>query len=150
MEQVPVVIHPDSEEAFASYFDLRWEVLRKPWNRPPGSERDELDAVAVHGMIQADDGRALAVGRVHMTTDRQAQVRYMGVRDTARGRGLGTRMLRYLEKEARKLGAQRIILQAREPAVPFYKRHGYTILEKTYILFDEIQHFLMTKELPEA
>ena len=40
-----------------------------------------------------------------------------------------------------------VILQARQDAVPFYEHHGYNVVEKTFLLFDEIQHYLMRKEL---
>jgi aminomethyltransferase len=32
-----------------------------------------------------------------------------------------------------------------EGAVEFYKKNGYTIVEKSYVLFDCIQHYLMKK-----
>ena len=52
-----------------------------------------------------------------------------------------------LENIALEKGALRIILQARNNAVEFYKNNGFAIVEKSYILFDEIQHWLMRKEL---
>jgi GNAT superfamily N-acetyltransferase len=146
MEAPVQVTQPVSPEDFERYFALRWEVLRMPWRQPRGSERDPLDDTSVHGMIRDAGGEILAVGRVHMTGPEEAQVRYMGVRADRQGRGLGSRMLRFLEDEARARGAKRVILQAREPAVPFYRRQGYDIVEKTYLLFGEIQHYLMQKE----
>lgn len=35
-----------SDENFEEYYYLRWKVLRKPWNQPIGSEKDELEKTA--------------------------------------------------------------------------------------------------------
>ena len=54
---------------------------------------------------------------------------------------------RFLEKIALEQGVRWIILQARGNAVQFYKNNGYEIVQKTHLLFGEIQHWLMRKEL---
>jgi predicted GNAT family N-acyltransferase len=38
-----------------------------------------------------------------------------------------------------------MILQAREGAVKFYQSLGYKVIEKTYLLFGQIQHYKMEK-----
>ena len=40
-----------------------------------------------------------------------------------------------------------MVLDAREPATGFYEKLGYRITEKTYLLFNEIQHYRMIKNL---
>ena len=52
-----------------------------------------------------------------------------------------------LLEQAKSLGAQEIILHARENAVNFYKHCGYTVVEKSYLMWGEIQHYLMKKDL---
>jgi N-acetylglutamate synthase-like GNAT family acetyltransferase len=52
-----------------------------------------------------------------------------------------------LEQEAKNRGVSRLFLHARESAIPFYLSLGYEILEKTHLLFGEIQHFSMEKYL---
>ena len=37
------IIQPKSPEDFKKYYNLRYEVLRKPWNQPIGSERDRKE-----------------------------------------------------------------------------------------------------------
>ena len=71
----------------------------------------------------------------------------MAVADNYQGQGLGSKIVTALEDIALDKGVSRIILQARENAVKFYERNGYEIIEKSYLLFDEIQHWLMKKEL---
>ena len=57
---------PISEADFAQYFEMRWKMLRKPWNYPLGSEKDEYEQVSQHRMIRNQVGEVVAVGRVHM------------------------------------------------------------------------------------
>jgi len=138
---------PLTPDAFRRMYRLRWEVLRKPWDQPEGSERDPLDATAIHALVTGDGGEALAVGRIHFNTPEEAQIRYMAVHPGHRGSGLGRLVLEYLEDHARRGGAAVIVLEARENAVPFYERNGYAVTEKTFLLFGDIQHYRMRKEL---
>ncbi|MBK6838579.1 MAG: hypothetical protein IPG90_10135 [Bacteroidetes bacterium] len=40
-----------------------------------------------------------------------------------------------------------MILDAREPAVHFYEKHGYKVIAESYMLFGVIPHLKMTKNL---
>ena len=89
----------------------------------------------------------IAVGRLQFNTKEKAQIRYMAVAEDFQGQGLGSQIIATLEDIAREKSIQRMILQARENAVQFYKNHCYEIIEKTHLLFGEIQHWLMGKDL---
>ena len=142
------IIEPTTSEEFKKYYNLRYEVLRKPWGQPLGSERDERDEISIHRMIiDEEKGNALAVGRLQFNSTHEAQIRYMAVADDLQGKGLGSQIISALEDVARGKGIQRIILSARENALQFYKNNGYNIMKKTHLLFGEIQHWLMGKEL---
>ena len=142
------VIDPQTPEEFKQYYSLRYKILRKPWGQPRGSERDNEDEISHHRMIIDEvTGDAIAVGRLQVNTKEEAQIRYMAVADNCQGKGLGSKIVTALEDIALDKGANRIILQARKNAVQFYQRNGYKVVEKSYILFDEIQHWLMKKEL---
>jgi predicted GNAT family N-acyltransferase len=56
-------------------------------------------------------------------------------------------MIAELESIAKQAKIQWVVLQARESAVPFYKSNGYEIVKKTHLLFNEIPHWLMKKNL---
>ena len=100
-------------------------------------------------MILDKKGEALAVGRIHFTAPDQAQLRFMAVRDDMQGLGLGKTLLHYLEKRAQKENPAliQILLEAREPAVPFYEKQGYYVIDKSFVLFGSIQHYRMIKSL---
>ena len=67
--------------------------------------------------------------------------------DPYQGKGLGKLIVARLELEARNNKIHTIELQARDNALDFYKNCGYVIKEKSFILWDIIQHYLMIKEL---
>lgn len=144
------IIEPTTEAEWAAYFDLRWRVLRKPWDQPRGSERDELDPAAYHVMIQAPDGTTVAVGRLHLNSPEEAQVRYMAVDDSWQDQGLGGQILTGLERHARAISVKRIVLNARDKAQRFYERHGYRVIGPAPTLFEDVRHFKMLKELGDG
>ena len=142
------IIEPTTSEEFKKYYKLRYEILRKPWGQPLGSERDDAEETSIHRMIiDNKTGNALAVGRLQFNSEDEAQIRYMAVADDLQGKGLRSQIISTLEDVARGKCVQRIILSARENALQFYKNNGYEIIEKTHLLFGEIQHWLMRKEL---
>ena len=141
------LIAPVSEADWIKYFDLRWRVLRAPWNQPRGSERDDCEDTSIHLMVCDASRTPLAIGRAHFNSQTEAQVRYMAVEPALAGRGLGGRVLAGLEKRAQAQGATRVVLNARKPAIPFYLKHGYTIVGPADTLFGTIEHVRMEKVL---
>jgi len=142
------IIEPITSEEFNKYYNLRYEILRKPWGQPIGSERDEGEEISIHRMIIDEKTKqALAVGRLQFNSEYEAQIRYMAVADDFQGKGLGSQIMSALESVARGKNIQRMILSARGNALQFYKSNGYKIVNKTHLLFGEIQHWLMEKEL---
>ena len=142
------IIEPKSSAEFRNYYKLRYEILRKPWGQPPGSERDKGEETSIHRMIIDEKiGTAMAVGRLQFNSEDEAQIRYMAVADEFQGQGLGSQIISSLEDVAYGNGSKRIILSARENALQFYQNNGYEIVEKTHLLFGNIQHWLMEKEL---
>jgi len=141
-----VICHPTTPEDFGRYYRARWYFLRRPWHQPRGSERDELEKKAVHAMA-LEGKRVVGVARLHFNGPGVAQFRYMGVDHRYRHRGIATRLLRALEKKAKKRGAKIAWFNAREPAVPFYEKCGYSIFDISYTLYGSIPHWKMMKEL---
>jgi predicted GNAT family N-acyltransferase len=141
------VSEPKTGEDFEKYYRLRWEVLRKPWGQSEGSEKDETDMDSIHAFIKNEKGEVIAIGRLHFNNPLESQIRFMAVDPGYRRKNLGGEILKYLEQKAKEKGAEKIVLQSRELAVNFYIRNGYTLIEKTFLLFDSVQHYLMQKVL---
>ncbi len=137
---------PKTKKEYEKYYDLRWKILRKPWSQTKGSEKDDLEEQSIH-LMAWEKGKPLGVGRVHFNSSKEAQVRYMAVEEDLQGKGVGTMILKALEKNAKRKGADYIVLNARESAVDFYKKHGYRIVGRSHTLFGVIPHYEMRKKL---
>ncbi|MFC5270534.1 GNAT family N-acetyltransferase [Adhaeribacter terreus] len=141
------IIEPATEADFEQYYQLRYDVLRAPWQQPPGTERASDDDRAIHAMLLDPENRAAGVCRLHFENEEEGQLRFMAIREDLQNQGLGKYLLHYLEDKARDAGCKYITLQARELAVNFYKRYGYKVVKKTHLLFGSIQHYQMEKYL---
>ena len=139
---------PQTEAEWAAYFELRWRILREPWGQPPGSERDEWEAVAEHVALWQED-RPVAVGRIHGLDAEEgwAQIRYMAVDPTQRGRGAGRQVLQALEDRARQRAWRHIRLNARSDVAGFYLQAGYADVGAGPTMFGSIRHRQMHKQL---
>jgi predicted GNAT family N-acyltransferase len=142
-----MIVSPVTPEDFEKYYRLRYEVLRQPWHQPRGSERVPDDDIATHAMLLNDTQQVIGVCRLHQVNATEAQIRFMAIRPDQQGLGLGNQLLDYFEFIARQWGVTQITLQAREKALNFYRRKGYVVVEKTNLLFGEIQHYKMVKSL---
>ncbi|PKG86170.1 GNAT family N-acetyltransferase [Colwellia sp. 75C3] len=138
---------PKTALEFEQYYQLRWQVLRQPWGQALGSERDSLEPESFHRIIIDENNKVLAVGRLEKSDQFTGQIRFMAVSEEAQGQGLGLQMMKDLELQAQKLGITNLTLNARENAVAFYQRLGYTLHSFSHRLFDEIEHFSMSKAL---
>ena len=146
------ILPPRTPAEWATYYALRYAVLRQPWQQPPGSERVPADDEpgTIHALLLAETSgppAALAVGMLQPTGFGQGQIRFMAVAPEATGQGLGQCVVDYLEAQARAMGLREIVLHSREAAVGFYEKLGYVVVEPSHLLFNEIQHFLMRKQL---
>ncbi|HKI77254.1 MAG TPA: GNAT family N-acetyltransferase [Ignavibacteriaceae bacterium] len=141
------ITQPQTPEEFEKYYDLRWRILRAPWDQPKGSEKDEKENDAIHVMVCESDRIPVGIGRAHFNNNNEAQIRYMAVEENQQGKGIGAAVLNELEMRSKKKGAKFIILNARENAVKFYEKHGYKIIKRSHTLFGSIPHFEMKKDL---
>ncbi|WP_290664722.1 GNAT family N-acetyltransferase [Ignavibacterium sp.] len=140
-----IIKSPQTRKEFFDYYDLRWRILRAPWNQPKGSEQDELEGRAIH-IIAVENNKIVGCGRAHFNSDEEAQIRYMAVENEWQGKGVGKLILDELEKRVIEKGAKKIILHARENVVKFYERNGYKLVKQSHTLFGVIPHYLMEKE----
>ncbi len=140
---------PKTEKEWHAYYQLRWQILRAPHQQPIGSERDELEDQAFHACAFTEQQDAIGVGRLHRLDNTIGQIRYMAVADAYQKRGIGLQLLNYLESMASDQNITTIQLNARENALPFYQKAGYTITGDGPLLYGVITHKWMIKQLQE-
>ncbi len=141
------IIQPKSQLEWEKYYQLRYDVLRKPWNQKWSSTRDEWEDISIHFLVLDETERAVGTGRLQLNSDREGQIRSMAVHEKFQRKGIGNLLIHKLEEEALLRGLKSIILDAREPALTFYLKNNYVVIEDSYLLFGVIRHFRMKKEL---
>jgi ElaA protein len=115
----------ESREDVATCLRLRWTVFVEEQGVRPSEELDAHDqSDAVHALATLD-GVACGAGRVVFIEPGVAKIQRMAVIDDVRGRGVGRALLAFLEEEARRRGASRLVLWAQAHACAFYQRAGY-------------------------
>lgn len=135
---------PQSEQEWAQYYDLRFRILREPLGKPRGSERNDGDATGQHFAL-FENTQIIAIARLELLSDKEAQVRFVAVETNLQGKGLGKKIMQAVEQACQEQQIERLVLHARDYAVLFYQQLGYTLLGPSYKLFDVLQHFEMEK-----
>lgn len=139
---------PQTTSEWADYFDLRYRILRAPLNQPLGSEKNDGDSTGIHFALYEDDVLK-AIARLDQSEKSISQVRFVAVEKNAQGKGYGKSIMLATEKAAKERGDDKMILHARDYAVDFYLKLNYEVIEKSYLLFDVLQHYLMEKKLQQ-
>jgi predicted GNAT family N-acyltransferase len=137
---------PASPKEWDSYYDLRYRILREPLGKERGSERNEGDENGIHFGLY-ENGILIAVARLDRVDETTCQARFVAVESNLQGQGYGRKIMTALENEALGLGYHKLILHARDYALPFYEKLGYTLVGPSYKLFDVLQHFEMFRIL---
>jgi N-acetylglutamate synthase-like GNAT family acetyltransferase len=137
---------PKSDYDFENYYNLRWRILRKPWNQPKGSELNESDSEAFHIMAE-DKNKVVGIGCIHKLDKNVGRIRFMAVDNKYQRRGIAKQMMQILEDHAREQGWIKVRLWAREIAWDFYLKLGYVVIADGELLFGVIKHKIMEKEL---
>ncbi|MBL7784007.1 MAG: GNAT family N-acetyltransferase [Saprospiraceae bacterium] len=133
---------PEYDEAVR----LRFDVLRAPLglNYTPEQLAEEYDQVHLAGF----DRKGAMVAYLNLTpaSEGVVKMRQVAVAPAWHGKGVGSMLVAESEKTALSLGFSIMTLHARETAVSFYERLGYSRVGER---FEEvtIPHFKMEKTL---
>jgi ribosomal protein S18 acetylase RimI-like enzyme len=138
---------PETPTEWDAYFQLRYEILRAPWGQPQGSEKTPDEGAHMHFAYFNAQQEIIGVVRLDSCGAQTGQIRFMAVAENAQGLGIGRLLMQHAEEKARDNQFKQMILHARANALEFYSKLGYQYLEKSHLLFGEIQHHLMSKDL---
>ena len=139
----------ETEEEMEAAMGVRFRVFVAEQQVPAEEELDEFDATATHAIaIAVNQGQpqVIATGRVfYRDEDSAARIGRMAVDIEWRHKGIGGRLLKFLEEEAAAQGVNTYVLNAQEYVKDFYATHGYVERGDTFLEAD-IVHILMRKE----
>ena len=137
---------PVGDKEFEEYDLFRWKILRKPIGKTIETLKDKFDKDSFH-IIGLYNKVIIASGRVHFNNDDEAQIRYMAVDKAFRTQGIGKEVLKILEEYIKKNNAKKIILNARNDVIKFYKNSNYLIVEEYLGSDTGIPHTKMEKKI---
>jgi predicted GNAT family N-acyltransferase len=100
---------------------IRHDVFVREQGVPETLEWDGCDADCRH--VVANDEKGAAIGCGRLLPD--GSIGRLAVERAWRGRGVGSSILSRLVDLARSAGCERVTLNARTDAEPFYARHGF-------------------------
>lgn len=121
---------------------VRHEVFVVEQSVPLDEELDDLDSACLHVVVYDRDRTPLGTGRLLP----DGHIGRMAVRRSARGLGLGSKMLQCLVDEARRRGHLEVALAAQLHAQGFYARHGF-VAEGAVFQDAGIPHVMMRRVL---
>lgn len=124
---------------------LRFEILRRPLGLTFDPEQLAAEDRELHLALFAED-ELMACLVLTPLADGQIKMRQVAVQAGQQGQGLGRKLVEFSEAVARERGFTRMVLNARDTAVPFYLRLSYAIEGEP---FEEvtIPHRHMAKDL---
>ena len=143
----PVRVAWDDADAVRLRDAMTAEVRGMYADDPTSQNRDgrlDIDPASIVATVLLRDGNE-SVGHIalrHMGDD--LEIKRMFVLPERRGGDLADRLLAEVEREARSLGAPRLILHTgdrQRAAVAFYRRHGYTAID-VYAPYEQLAYSL--------
>ncbi len=127
----PVLIIATEHPKYQQVIALRQEVLRAPLGL---NIYDDDLAAEVDQLIFIYEENETVLGCVllqHYDAE-TFKLRQMAVADDAQGKQIGTQLVQAADTYAVQLGKSKIILHARETAIPFYEKQGYEVVGDTF------------------
>jgi predicted GNAT family N-acyltransferase len=125
--------------------NLRNEILRKPLGL--SFDKEELDKERDDILMGAfEDDKLLGCCLLTRMDAFTVRLRQMAVPNNMQGKGVGRALMIFAENIARDLGYKKLCMHARQTAVGFYQKLGYSISGEP---FEEvtIPHYIMEKAL---
>ena len=139
----------ETEEEMEAAIAVRFRVFVAEQQVPAEEELDEFDATATHAIAIVNhqgQGQVVATGRVvYGNEDTAARIGRMAVDAQWRRKGIGGRILKFLEEQATTQGVDTYVLNAQEYVKDFYAAHGYVQQGGTFLEVD-IPHVVMRKQ----
>ena len=112
--------------------DVRYRVLYAPWDLSRDLVEDTDGHEYVHFVAVDNDGTVVGYARLHLEAG-ESQAYQVAVDEARRGRGIGRALMDAVARRARAEGRDFLVLDARERALGFYRRLGYTAEGETFI-----------------
>ena len=136
----------DFDSHSAEIRSVRTDVFVREQLIPAADEFDQRDAACTHVLV-IENNRPVATGRLDLGQD--GRIGRVSVLQSHRRRGLGTLVMKALEKVARKAEIPKIWFHAQVHAIRFYQSLGFVVSIESEFMVDGIPHVTMNKPLSD-
>lgn len=133
---------PEFDELLA----LRYKILREPLDMDYTPEQIEAEWDSIHLACYSADWIPLGCLTLLPVDHAEVKMRQVAVSEKAQRKGVGKLMVEASETWAKGKGFHKMVLHAREGAVPFYQKLDYQIVGDRFFEVG-IPHFKMEKVL---
>ena len=113
-----------SDRELKEAFDVRKEVFVEEQGISEDLELDGYDSEALH-MVVKDGERVIGTARVQFLAANEAKIERMAILEPFRCKGVGRRIISFLNEELRNRQVQQVVLHAQYPVAAFYKSCGF-------------------------
>ena len=120
----PTIIAVADEALLQACIDLRIEVFVDEQEVPLEEEVDVHDRTDAHHLAMLDGERVIGTART-IVVDGVAKIGRVALARSARGSGLGAKLMRAAMDRAGKMGVHEMVLDAQTYAIGFYEKLGF-------------------------
>ena len=124
--------------------ELRNSVLRQPLGMDISNDDLSDEASCQFLAYYSNNEEMLGCLKIKKLDDNTFQIQQMAVIPDHQGQGIGSALLKKAEKLIREQGGEKVVIEARDYALPFYKKYGYQESGEKYEKIN-IPHHLMRK-----
>lgn len=124
---------------------IRYKVFVDEQKVPVDLEIDDYEDSSLH-LVLYEKSKPVATARIYEQSNDTYKVQRVAVLKEYRTRGIGTILMREIEKKVKMHKADKLTLGSQNTAIPFYEKLGYKI-SSTEFMDAGIPHHSMTKSL---
>ena len=146
MNDILIIRSPKTKEEYNLMSDLKWRVLREPWDQPRESGKF-IDIKNGYQLIAIVEDEIIGTAHYKKINDTVAIVKDVVVKKKYRRRGVARNLMEALEITASKQGLNYLVLQAREGTITIFKKLGYDSVGEGPLLFGIMKQEKMTKKI---
>jgi len=132
--------------AYDESIRLRDRILRQPLNLEFTIAQLAVEYKDVHLACYDDNVQMLGCLVIMILDESTIKMRQVAVDEAAQKKGVGTKMVEACERYAKENGFKKIVLSARDVAIPFYEKMGYKKVGKPFTEVT-IKHYKMEKKM---
>lgn len=132
--------------AYDETVDLRDRILRQPLNLQFTPKQLEVEFKDIHLACYNENAQLLGCLVIMEIDETTIKMRQVAVDNKLQRSGVGTAMVNACEQYGKDNNYQKIVLSARDNAIPFYEKLGYKKIGKPFTEVT-IKHYKMVKKL---